>query len=95
MVVRATPTRTCIGCKARVTKSDLIRLVVIVADAAQCVAPDPQGLLPGRGAYLHPNLSCLEMAERRRVFPRAFRRQGPLDSHDVHVYVETAARSGV
>jgi uncharacterized protein len=29
---------------------------------------------------VHPDLGCLELAERRRVFPRAFRLAGPLDT---------------
>ena len=56
-------------------KSDLLRLVVIEGS----VVPDPRGRLPGRGASLHPDLACLELAERRRAFPRAFRLQGPLE----------------
>jgi len=34
--------------------------------------------LPGRGAHLHPTRECLELAERRRAFPRALRVSGPL-----------------
>jgi len=67
--------RTCVGCGVRAAKSDLLRLVVIEGS----VAPDSRGRLPGRGASLHPDLGCLELAERRRAFPRAFRRAGPLD----------------
>ncbi len=29
--------------------------------------------LPGRGAHLHPDLHCLELAERRRAFARSLR----------------------
>ncbi|WP_131743263.1 YlxR family protein [Actinomadura roseirufa] len=72
---RAVPRRTCVGCRVRTAKSDLLRLVV-VEDA---LVPDPRGRLPGRGAHLHPDLECLELAERRRAFPRAFRLPGPLD----------------
>jgi predicted RNA-binding protein YlxR (DUF448 family) len=28
---------------------------------------------PGRGAHLHPDLDCLDLALRRRAFPRALR----------------------
>lgn len=68
--------RTCVGCRVRTVKSDLLRLVVIEG----VIVPDPRGRLPGRGAHLHPDLACLELAERRRAFPRAFRLPGPLDS---------------
>ncbi len=30
---------------------------------------DPDRRLPGRGAYLHPSLNCLDLAERRRALP--------------------------
>jgi predicted RNA-binding protein YlxR (DUF448 family) len=64
-----------VGCRVRTAKSDLLRLVVVEGE----IVPDPRGRLPGRGAHLHPDPRCLELAERRRAFPRAFRLQGPLD----------------
>jgi predicted RNA-binding protein YlxR (DUF448 family) len=64
-----------VGCKRREVKSGLLRLVV----EGDMIVPDIRGRLPGRGAYLHPDLECLERAEGRRAFPRVFRRPGPLD----------------
>ncbi|MEU0396066.1 YlxR family protein [Streptomyces sp. NPDC006208] len=84
---RVCPERTCVGCRERAAKSDLLRIVVI-EDA--CV-PDDRGTLPGRGAYVHPALVCLDLAVRRRAFPRAFRVQGPLETADVRRHVEQAA----
>ncbi|WP_030753780.1 YlxR family protein [Streptomyces sp. NRRL F-5135] len=72
------------GCRKRTAKSDLLRIVVI---EEHCV-PDQRGTLPGRGAYLHPALICLDLAVRRRAFPRAFRVQGPLDSAEVRRVIE-------
>jgi predicted RNA-binding protein YlxR (DUF448 family) len=92
VVVSAVPARSCVGCKVVTAKSDLIRLVVIVEGAARRVVPDPRGQRPGRGAHLHPELRCLELAERRRAFPRAFRLDGPLDAREVRSYLETSAR---
>ncbi|REE99200.1 YlxR family protein [Thermomonospora umbrina] len=69
------PCRTCVGCRVRTAKSDLLRLVAVEG----VIVPDPGGRLPGRGASIHPDLGCLELAERRRAFPRAFRLAGPLD----------------
>ncbi|MBW4720180.1 YlxR family protein [Saccharothrix sp. SC076] len=69
------PVRTCIGCRARTSPSELLRLVVV----AGAVVPDTGRRLPGRGAWLHPDSGCLRNAEKRRAFPRAFRVQGPLD----------------
>ncbi|WP_414638107.1 DUF448 domain-containing protein [Actinophytocola sp.] len=34
----------------------------------------------GRGAWLHPEPSCLDKAERRRAFARALRVPDPLDT---------------
>ncbi|KWW99702.1 DUF448 domain-containing protein [Carbonactinospora thermoautotrophica] len=81
----ACPERTCVGCRGRAAKSDLLRIVVV---EDRCV-PDPRGRLPGRGAYTHLDLGCLDLAERRRAFPRAFRLPGKhLDTSEVRRYVE-------
>jgi uncharacterized protein len=66
--------RTCVGCRVRAAKSDLLR--VVSRDGS--VVPDPRAQLPGRGAYLHLSRECFEQAERRRSFPRALRLPGPL-----------------
>ncbi|WP_267244553.1 YlxR family protein [Streptomyces sp. PR69] len=81
---RACPERTCVGCRERAAKGDLLRIVAI-EDA--CV-PDHRGTLPGRGAYVHPALACLDMAVRRRAFPRALRHRGPLDTAEVRLALE-------
>src|SRR5262249_33695044 len=65
--------RTCVGCKERTVKSSLLRLVA----AGDVIQPDPRARMPGRGAYLHPSQACLELARRRRAFPRALRAPGP------------------
>ncbi|MFC9925054.1 YlxR family protein [Streptomyces sp. NPDC127190] len=80
----ACPERTCVGCRERTAKTDLLRIVVI-EDA--CV-PDPRGTLPGRGAYVHPALVCFDQAVRRRAFPRALRVPGPLDTKALRQHVE-------
>ena len=67
------PVRTCVGCKVRAAKSDLLRVVGRGND----VLPDPQARLPGRGAYVHPSQTCFEQAQRRRAFSRALRLPGP------------------
>ncbi|WP_422117619.1 YlxR family protein [Brachybacterium sp. UNK5269] len=41
--------------------------------AAPRVRVDPTGSASGRGAWLHPDASCLELAERRGGFARSFR----------------------
>jgi predicted RNA-binding protein YlxR (DUF448 family) len=56
------------------------------------VALDVRGCLPGRGAWIHPALACLELAERRRAVPRALRVPGPLDLTSVRAYLEQQDR---
>ncbi|MEU9232768.1 MULTISPECIES: YlxR family protein [Streptomyces] len=76
---RACPERTCVGCRERAAKSDLLRIVAV---EDECV-PDPRGTLPGRGAYVHPAVVCLDQAVRRRAFPRALRSAGALDTTEL------------
>jgi predicted RNA-binding protein YlxR (DUF448 family) len=63
----AGPTRTCVGCRERAPAALLLRVVV----RAGALVPDPERLLPGRGAHLHPTHACLDAARRRRAFTRA------------------------
>ena len=51
---------------------------------------DERRVLPGRGAHLHRDLGCLELAERRRAFPRALRVPGPLDPAEVRAVLGPA-----
>ncbi|MGJ5833954.1 YlxR family protein [Streptomyces ossamyceticus] len=84
----ACPERTCVGCRQRAAKTELLRVVAI---EDECV-PDHRGTLPGRGAYIHPALVCLDLAVRRRAFPRALRAPGPLDSAALRLTVEQATQ---
>ena len=77
--------RTCVGCRVRAVKPALLR--VVVADGVLTV--DPAGRLPGRGASVHPDLVCVDLADRRRAFPRALRVSGPLDVAPVREHVQT------
>ncbi|MFG2887191.1 YlxR family protein [Streptomyces sp. NPDC048297] len=78
------PERTCVGCRERAAKDELLRIVKI---EDECV-PDPRGTLPGRGAYVHPAPVCLDQAVRRRAFTRALRAPGALDTKALRRYVE-------
>lgn len=40
---------------------------------------DKDHVLAGRGAYLHRDARCVEIAVRRGLVPRALRTEGPLD----------------
>jgi uncharacterized protein len=83
-VLRACPQRTCVGCRSRAAKADLLRVAVV---EGRCV-PDPRGRLPGRGASVHLDPGCLDSAERRKAFPRAFRLPGVLDISELRRYVQ-------
>ncbi|WP_371503304.1 YlxR family protein [Kitasatospora sp. NBC_00374] len=85
--VRACPERTCVGCRKRAAKHELLRVVAV---EGVCV-PDPRGTLPGRGAHLHPEPGCLDLAVRRRAFPRAFRLKETLDTDALRACVEDRA----
>ncbi len=73
------PVRTCVGCRQRADAAELLRVVA----GAGAVLPDPSRRLPGRGAHVHPVAACLDLAEKRRAFPRALRVPGPLDTSAV------------
>ncbi|HVE63528.1 MAG TPA: YlxR family protein [Mycobacteriales bacterium] len=66
--------RTCVGCRVRAPKSELLRVVAVDGDAVI----DAGRRLPGRGAHLHPDPGCLALALRRKALPRALRYAGDL-----------------
>ncbi|WP_454294407.1 YlxR family protein [Salana multivorans] len=69
--------RTCIGCRRRGERSDLVRLVAL---GPATVVVDERRSAPGRGGWLHPQHSCLELALRRGTVARALRLQPPVDT---------------
>lgn len=86
------PVRTCVGCRKRATKRELLRVTVgLESDDRAVVRPDPEATAIGRGAYLHPTTECYDLAVRRKAFGRALRWQGDpgLSSGPVGEYVAT------
>ena len=81
------PIRTCVGCRQRAAKRELLRVVV----RAGALVPDPAAIATGRGAHLHPTPECLALAERRRAFPRALRVSVGLDASPLRDYLDTLA----
>lgn len=55
---RKLPQRTCLGCQAHRSKREMIR---IVRTPEGGVEVDPTGKKSGRGAYVCPNVECLEL----------------------------------
>lgn len=64
------PERTCVACRGKAAKRDLLR-VVRASDGA--VKIDPTGKAPGRGAYVHREAACAKVAIERSALARALR----------------------
>ena len=67
---RREPVRTCVACRQEAGKGALVR---VVRDSQGRVALDAAGRAPGRGAYLHSNPACLEIARKKKALDRALR----------------------
>jgi predicted RNA-binding protein YlxR (DUF448 family) len=63
------PVRTCVGCRQRGNRSDLIR----IANFQGSLRFDTEKKMPGRGSWLHKKTKCLENAVERKAFLRSFR----------------------
>ncbi|GAA4769494.1 YlxR family protein [Citricoccus nitrophenolicus] len=68
-----TPVRTCIGCRGKDDHTKLVRLALDGVTGPRSVIPDWRRRMPGRGAWLHPDVACLQAALKRGAFNRAFR----------------------
>ncbi|HET6626125.1 MAG TPA: YlxR family protein [Nocardioidaceae bacterium] len=88
------PVRTCVGCRQRAAKQELLRVVASDQGSGPAVVPDPGRRAPGRGAHLHPTPECLELALRRRAFSRALRVGNGLSGDAVRDYVQQLAQQG-
>ena len=86
------PVRTCVGCRKRASKDELVRVTVgSDAQGHPAAVPDPAATAPGRGAHLHPTSACYELAVRRKAFGRALRVTTGLSSAPVGEYVASLA----
>ena len=65
--------RTCVGCRSKRPKADLIR--VTVAPDGAIVVEGRGGLAPGRGAYVCNNPSCASRALKSGALRRALKRE--------------------
>ena len=69
---RHEPVRTCVGCRGEAGKAGLTR---VVRGAGGGAAIDPTGSAAGRGAYVHADAACVDLARKRKALERALRTQ--------------------
>ena len=62
--------RTCVGCGEENPRKSMFR---IVRSPEGVVCYDPTGKMPGRGAYLCEDLSCILKAKKKKALSRALR----------------------
>jgi predicted RNA-binding protein YlxR (DUF448 family) len=65
---RHEPVRTCAGCREEAGKAGLIR---IVRRAEGGAAIDRTGRATGRGAYVHDDPGCVDLARKKRSLDRS------------------------
>ena len=87
------PTRTCVACRQRRDKRSLIRLV---SDGG-AVTVDAAARKPGRGAYVCPDASCLDIALRRGGggLHRALRQRASVDEVALRSQFEQVAAAPI
>lgn len=64
------PVRTCVACRIEAGKGAMVR---IVRQAGGGAAVDLTGQASGRGAYLHRDAACIEIARKRKALERALK----------------------
>jgi predicted RNA-binding protein YlxR (DUF448 family) len=73
------PIRTCIGCKGKKTKKEMIR---IIRTPDGKIEIDKTGKKSGRGAYLCGNVKCLDIAFRENSLNKSLKQDIPLPMLD-------------
>ena len=69
MAIKKIPMRKCLGCMEQKPKKELVR---VVKSADGDISLDLTGKKNGRGAYICPEVSCLEKAKKAKRLERAF-----------------------
>jgi uncharacterized protein len=64
------PVRTCVACRMEAGKRVMVRIVRLAEGGA---AVDQTGHASGRGAYLHRDAGCIEIARKRKALERALK----------------------
>ena len=87
---KSEPQRTCIGCRGKGGRSVLLR---IVCDENAVLVLDSRKAMPGRGAWLHADETCLSQATTRRAWGRALRLRSAVSTDARAEQVEREIRS--
>ena len=69
MLQKKIPMRMCLGCNEMKSKREMIR---VVHQKDGTILLDATGKQAGRGAYICPQLACLQMARKARRLEKAF-----------------------
>lgn len=67
--------------------------MVVCPQSGRRIVPDPHRTVPGRGAWITPDLAALELAEKRRAIPRALKVPVDTDTSEVRAFLERLAAS--
>jgi predicted RNA-binding protein YlxR (DUF448 family) len=73
------PLRQCLGCREMKPKKELIR---VVRSPEGSISLDTKGKLPGRGAYLCPNVECFGKVRKSKALDRALEVSIPAEIYD-------------
>lgn len=80
MTEKKKPERMCVACREHKSKNELMR---VVRDTDGTVRNDTTLKADGRGAYVCKSRKCIETAEKRNLFSRAFKTRV-----DLEIYAE-------
>lgn len=73
------PQRQCMGCRERKAKREMLR---VVRGTDGTVSLDFSGKLNGRGAYICPNIQCLQKARKAKSLERSLETEIPEAVYD-------------
>ncbi len=79
MAVKKIPMRKCVGCKEMKSKKELIRIVKTEDNEFNI---DFTGKMSGRGAYICPDINCLENAIKNKGLEKSFKCKIPKDVYE-------------
>ena len=78
-MVKKVPSRVCIGCRQAKSKKELIR---IVNNKEEGFSIDNTGKKAGRGAYICPDVECLNKAFKDKALEQSFKEKIDVEVKD-------------